>query len=157
MRSWPGAFLFLMPWWILFSTSLLVVLVIFLAYFKYSMNGYFSFTEIVFIRDELNYRSASASKLRHSYNSSRRWYFALVQLRSSLLWSECKIYRIYKTIILPVNLYGCKTWPPTWSEEHRVLERGCWEEYMDERQMKWQEAGENCIMRSFVTCTTRQT
>jgi hypothetical protein len=38
--------------------------------------------------------------------------------------------RIYKTIILPVVLYGCETWPPTLREEHglgvfenRVLRR----------------------------------
>jgi hypothetical protein len=27
--------------------------------------------------------------------------------------------RIYKTIILPVVLYGCETWSPTLREEHR--------------------------------------
>jgi hypothetical protein len=28
--------------------------------------------------------------------------------------------RIYKTIILPVVLYGCETWSPTSGEEHRL-------------------------------------
>jgi hypothetical protein len=28
--------------------------------------------------------------------------------------------RIYKTIILPVVLYGCKTWDLTLREEHRL-------------------------------------
>jgi hypothetical protein len=28
--------------------------------------------------------------------------------------------RIYKTIILPVVLYGCETWPLTLREEHRL-------------------------------------
>jgi hypothetical protein len=28
--------------------------------------------------------------------------------------------RIYKTIILPVVLYGCGTWPLTLREEHRL-------------------------------------
>jgi hypothetical protein len=28
--------------------------------------------------------------------------------------------RIYKTIILPVVLYGCETWSPTLREEHRL-------------------------------------
>jgi hypothetical protein len=33
---------------------------------------------------------------------------------------------MYKTIILPVVLYGCETWTPTSREEHelRVLEKG---------------------------------
>jgi hypothetical protein len=33
------------------------------------------------------------------------------------------------------------------------LRTGCWGEYFDGRQMKWQEVGENYIMRSFITCT----
>jgi hypothetical protein len=28
--------------------------------------------------------------------------------------------KIYKTIILPVVLYGCETWPHTLREEHRL-------------------------------------
>jgi hypothetical protein len=28
--------------------------------------------------------------------------------------------RIYKTIILPMALYGCETWSPTLREEHRL-------------------------------------
>jgi hypothetical protein len=31
--------------------------------------------------------------------------------------------RIYRTIILPVILYGCETWSPTLREEHRL--RAC--------------------------------
>jgi hypothetical protein len=35
--------------------------------------------------------------------------------------------RIYKTIILPVDLYGCETWSLTVREEHklRVFENRC--------------------------------
>jgi hypothetical protein len=29
--------------------------------------------------------------------------------------------KIYKTIILPVVLYGCETWSPTLREEHRLM------------------------------------
>jgi hypothetical protein len=35
--------------------------------------------------------------------------------------------------------------------ENRALRRN-----LDRGEMKWQEAGESCIMRSFVTCTLRQ-
>jgi hypothetical protein len=38
-------------------------------------------------------------------------------LSSRLLPINIKI-RIYKTIILPVVLYGCKTWSLTLREEH---------------------------------------
>jgi hypothetical protein len=40
-------------------------------------------------------------------------------LSSHLLSKNVKI-RIYKTIILPVVLYGCETWPLTLREEHRL-------------------------------------
>jgi hypothetical protein len=40
-------------------------------------------------------------------------------LSSSLLSKNIKI-RIYKTIILPVVLYGCETWSLTLREEHRL-------------------------------------
>jgi hypothetical protein len=40
-------------------------------------------------------------------------------LSSRLLSKNLKI-RIYKTIILPVVLYGCKTWSLTLREEHRL-------------------------------------
>jgi hypothetical protein len=37
-----------------------------------------------------------------------------------------------------------------------MIEKMCWEEYLYEREVKWQEVGENCTMRSFVTWTLRQ-
>jgi hypothetical protein len=40
-------------------------------------------------------------------------------LSSRLLSKSLKI-RIYKTIILPVVLYGCETWSLTLREEHRL-------------------------------------
>jgi hypothetical protein len=40
-------------------------------------------------------------------------------LSSRLLFKNVKI-RIYKTIILPVVLYGCETWSPTLREERRL-------------------------------------
>jgi hypothetical protein len=40
-------------------------------------------------------------------------------LSSRLLSKNVKI-RIYKTIILPVVLYGCETWSLTLREEHRL-------------------------------------
>jgi hypothetical protein len=49
------------------------------------------------------------------------YYYHSVQnlLSSSLLSKNVKI-RIYKTVILPVVLYGCETWSLTLREEHRL-------------------------------------
>jgi hypothetical protein len=43
----------------------------------------------------------------------------LLSFGSELLSKNLKI-RIYKTIILPVVLYGCETWCLTLREEHRL-------------------------------------
>ena len=50
-------------------------------------------------------------------------------LSSSLLSKTLKI-KIYRTIILPVVLYGCETWSLTFREERRLrcLRIGCWGE-----------------------------
>jgi hypothetical protein len=40
-------------------------------------------------------------------------------LSSHLVSKNLKI-KIYKTVILPVVLYGCKTWSLTLMEEHRL-------------------------------------
>jgi hypothetical protein len=40
-------------------------------------------------------------------------------LSSCLLSSKLKV-KIYKTIILPIVLYGCETWSLTLTEEHRL-------------------------------------
>jgi hypothetical protein len=36
------------------------------------------------------------------------------------------------------------------------LRTGCWGGYSDPRGMKWQEIREDCMMRSFITCTLLQ-
>jgi len=41
-----------------------------------------------------------------------------------LLSKDLKI-KIYRTIILPVVLYGCETWLLTSREEHRLRGEGC--------------------------------
>jgi hypothetical protein len=67
--------------------------------------------------------------------------------------------RIYKTIILPFVIYGCETWSLTLREEYRLwecLRTGCWGGYLDLRGRKWHEAGEDCIMTSFITCMLHQ-
>jgi hypothetical protein len=43
----------------------------------------------------------------------------LATMRSRLLSKNVKI-KIYKTIILPVVLYGCETWSLTLREEHKL-------------------------------------
>jgi hypothetical protein len=55
--------------------------------------------------------------------------------------------KMYRTIILPVVLYGCKTWTLILGEEHRLR-------VFENRVLRI--FGENCIMRSFMTFTLLQ-
>jgi hypothetical protein len=75
-------------------------------------------------------------------------------LSSSLLSKKLKI-KIYRTIILPVVLYGCETWSLTLRVEsklrafdNRVLRR-----VFGPKRDEVTGNGENYLMRSLVICT----
>jgi hypothetical protein len=53
-------------------------------------------------------------------NSGNACYHSVQNLLSSCLLSKNIKIRIYRTIILPVVLYGCETWFLTLREEHRL-------------------------------------
>jgi hypothetical protein len=66
--------------------------------------------------------------------------------------------QIYKTIILPVVLYGCGTWPPTLKEEHRlrVFENRVFKRILGPRREKVIDGWKNCLMRSILTSASCQ-
>jgi hypothetical protein len=78
-------------------------------------------------------------------------------LSSRLLSKNVKI-RIYKTIILPVVLYGCETCSITLREEHRlrVFENRVLRRIFGLKRDKVTEEWRNCITRNFVFCTLRE-
>jgi hypothetical protein len=53
-------------------------------------------------------------------NSGNGCYHSIQSLLSSCLLSRNVKVKIYKTIILPVVMYGCETWSLTLREEHRL-------------------------------------
>jgi hypothetical protein len=53
-------------------------------------------------------------------NSGKACYHSVQNLFSFHLLSKNVKIRIYKTIILPVVLYGCETWSLTLREEYRL-------------------------------------
>jgi hypothetical protein len=71
-------------------------------------------------------------------NSGNACYHSVQSLLSSRLLSRNVKVKIYKTIILPVVLYGCETWSLTLREEHRlrVFENRVLREYWDQRGMR---------------------
>jgi hypothetical protein len=59
-------------------------------------------------------------EIKSRLNSGNACYYSGQNLLSSHLISKNLKIKIYKTVILPVVLYGCETWSLTLREEHRL-------------------------------------
>ncbi|KAJ4429859.1 hypothetical protein ANN_22063 [Periplaneta americana] len=59
-------------------------------------------------------------EIKHRINMGNACYYSVEKLSSSSLLSKNLKVRIYKTVILPVVLYGCETWTLTVREERRL-------------------------------------
>jgi hypothetical protein len=59
-------------------------------------------------------------EIKRRANSGNAYYHLVQNLLSSCLLSENLKIRLYKTIILPVILYGCETFSLTLRKEHRL-------------------------------------
>jgi hypothetical protein len=66
-------------------------------------------------------------EIKRRLNSGNACYHSVQNLLSSRLLSKNIKIRIYKTIILPMVLYGCETWSLTLREE-QVAEENIWTE-----------------------------
>ena len=82
-------------------------------------------------------------------------YYSVQNLLSSSLLSKNLKIKIYRTIILPVVLYGCVTWSLTLREECRlrVFENRVLRRVFGPKRDKITGNGEKYIMRSLVICT----
>jgi hypothetical protein len=59
-------------------------------------------------------------EVKNKLNSGNACYHSVQNLLSFRLISKNLKIKIYKTVILPVVLYGCETWSLTLEEEHRL-------------------------------------
>jgi hypothetical protein len=59
-------------------------------------------------------------EIKNRLNSENACYYSVQNLLSSRLISKNIKIKIYKTVILPVVLYGCETWSLTLREEYRL-------------------------------------
>jgi hypothetical protein len=59
-------------------------------------------------------------EIKSTLNSGNAYYYSVQNILSSRLISKNLKIKIYKTVILPVVLYGCETWSLTLREEHRL-------------------------------------
>jgi hypothetical protein len=65
-------------------------------------------------------------QIKRRLNSGNACYHSVQKLLSSRLLCENIKIRIYKTVILPVVLYGCKNWSLTLREDWGCLRIVCW-------------------------------
>jgi hypothetical protein len=59
-------------------------------------------------------------EIKRRFNSGNACYYSVQNILSLRLLSKNIKIRIYKSVILPVVLYGCETWSLTLREEHRL-------------------------------------
>ena len=61
-----------------------------------------------------------AEEIKSRLRSGNGCYHSVQNLLSSRLLSKNLKIKIYRTIILPIVLYGCETWPLTLREERKL-------------------------------------
>jgi hypothetical protein len=59
-------------------------------------------------------------EVKNRLNLGNTCYYSVQNLLSSHLISKNLKIKVYKTVILPIVLYGCETWSLTLREEHRL-------------------------------------
>jgi hypothetical protein len=65
-------------------------------------------------------QNCNHEEIKSGLNSGNACYHSVQSIFSSRLLSRNVKVKVYKTIILPVVLYGCETWSLTLREEHRL-------------------------------------
>jgi len=76
--------------------------------------------EFKYLGTKLGNQNSIAEEIKSRLNSGNTCYLSLQNLLSSRLLSKILKIKIYRTIILPVVLYGCETWSLTLREERKL-------------------------------------
>jgi len=76
--------------------------------------------EIKYLGTTLTNQNSIREEIKSRLKSGNACYHSVQNLLSSSLLSKNLKVKIYRTIILPVVLYGCETWLLTLREEHRL-------------------------------------
>jgi hypothetical protein len=96
-------------------------------------------------------------EIKSRLNLSNACYHSVQKLLSSRLLSKDVKIKMKKTIILPVVLYGFEMWAQILREGHRlrIFENTALRRIFGQTRDEMAGGGDNCIMRSFITCTLR--
>ena len=89
-------------------------------------------------------RTNIREEIKRRINMGNECYYSLEKILSSRPLSKKLKVKTYKTIILPVVLYGCETRSLTFREEHRLraFENKVFRKIFGLREMKLQEHGD---------------
>ena len=76
--------------------------------------------EFKYLGTALTNKNSIQEKIKSRFKVGNACYYSVQNLLSSSLLSKKLKIKIYRTIILPVVLYGCETWSLTLREERRL-------------------------------------
>jgi hypothetical protein len=76
--------------------------------------------EFKYLGTTLTNQNSIQEEVKSRLKSGNSCYYSVQNLLSSRLLSKNLKFRIYRTIILPVVLYGCEIWSLTLKEERRL-------------------------------------
>jgi hypothetical protein len=87
---------------------------------KIAYRSFENVSQFGYLRMTLTNQNLIEEEIKTIFHSGNACYHSIQNLLSSRLLSKNLKIRMYKTIILPVVVYGCETWSLTLSEEHRL-------------------------------------
>jgi hypothetical protein len=89
-------------------------------YIKIANRSFENVSQFKYFRTTVTNQNLIQEEIKRRFNYGNACYHSVQSLLSSRLLSKNLKMRIYKTIILPVILYGFETWSLTLKEEHRL-------------------------------------
>jgi hypothetical protein len=114
--------------------------------------------EFKYLGATLTNRNSIHDEIKSRLRSGKAYYHSVQNLLSSRLLSKNTKIVVYRTVILPVVLYGCETWSLTLREEQRlrVFENRVLRRIFGPKGDKATGEWRNYITEYLITCTHHQ-
>ena len=101
--------------------------------------------EFTYLGAKVNKDGGGMEDLQNRLSKVRGTYVRLIKIRNSKSISKRTRMKLFKTLILPVLMYGCETWKMTKSDEHvlkvfqnkclRKIHGICWQDHMTTKEL----------------------